>query len=88
MQPQYESGDIVAIRLIDHWQEWITYGHVYVIVTKEEQIVRVIRKGVINPDTHFTIHSFNSEEHSDFELPKSHILSIFRVLGSLRFSSL
>lgn len=80
MYPAIWPGDILIVRDVNHWREWLVYGKVYVISTDEQILVKVIRKGKVNPDNYFNIYSEN-EEYEDFELPKSVINKIMMVVG-------
>lgn len=81
MYPHIHSGDVIIVRELHNWKEWISYGKCYLIVTKEQLLVKIVRKSSKNGDTHYNIYSVNSVEYDDFEMPKSDITQIFLVIG-------
>ncbi len=81
MYPHIHSGDVVVIRQLNNWKEWVSYGKFYVIVTEEQLLIKIIRKSRKNPDDYYNIYSVNSAEYDDFEMPKSDIIQIFLVIG-------
>ncbi len=81
MYPHIHSGDVVVVRQLSNWKEWIIYGKCYAIVTEEQLLIRIIRKSRTSPDTHYNIYSVNSVEYDDFEMPKSDIIQLSLVIG-------
>lgn len=81
MYPEISSGDIICLKEIEDWQSWIPFNETYAIVAKNGlRTVKVLREG--HDDTCFTLHAFNAE-YKDQEIPKSAILKIFAVLGTI-----
>lgn len=82
MKPLISNGDIIALKQILDWNEFLPMNEVYAIMTTNDlRTVKIIRKG--SDDEHFTLHAIN-EEYDDQEIKKSAITKVFKVLGSLK----
>lgn len=82
MYPNYNSGDIVACRIIRN-RTFIQWNKTHVIATKEQGlIIKRITPGQ-NDDT-YTIVSDNAT-FPEFQIPKSDIDGIALVVGVIRF---
>ena len=82
MKPLISNGDIIALKQILDWNEFLPMNEVYAIMTTNDlRTVKIIRKGP--DDEHFTLHAIN-EEYEDQEIRKSAITKVFKVLGSLK----
>lgn len=82
MKPLISNGDIIALKQILDWNEFLPMNEVYAIMTTNDlRTVKIIRKG--SDDEHFTLHAIN-EEYEDQEIKKSAITKVFKVLGSLK----
>lgn len=82
MKPLISNGDIIALKQILDWSEFLPMNEVYAIMTTNDlRTVKIIRKGSDNE--HFTLHAIN-EEYEDQEIKKSAITKVFKVLGSLK----
>lgn len=82
MKPLISNGDIIALKQILDWNEFLPMNEVYAIMTTNDlRTVKIIRKGL--DDEHFTLHAIN-EEYEDQEIKKSAITKVFKVLGSLK----
>lgn len=83
MSPLIAHGDIVALKKLNNWKEFLLEGEIYAIVTDEFRTIKVIGKG--NDAEHYTLIPYNkSEEFSNQPIPKKIIRNIFRVKGSLK----
>lgn len=81
MKPLISNGDIIALKVIPDWTEFLPMNEIYAIMTKNDlRTVKVIRRGSDNE--HFTLHAIN-EEYEDQEIKKEAIAKVFKVLGSL-----
>lgn len=76
MEPKFEGGDEIAIRKVHDFIEW---GKAYVLDTREGAVL----KRVYDAGENFRCVSFNSEYH-DFEVPKSEVLGVYKVVGLIR----
>lgn len=82
MKPYINSGNYVALKEIEGWQDYITMNEAYAVITKNGlRTIKVIRKG--SDERHFTLHAYN-EEFEDQEIDKTTILRIFKVIGILK----
>lgn len=82
MKPLISNGDIIALKVIPDWSEFLPMNEIYAIMTTNDlRTVKVIRKGPDNE--HFTLHAIN-EEYEDQEIKKETITKVFKVLGSLK----
>lgn len=80
MEPEINSGDVVALQLIeDH--SFLMYGDVYAIVTTNG--LRTIKRLGKSDDANCYRLIPTNRDYDDQDIPKSMILRVFRVLGSL-----
>lgn len=81
MKPLISNGDIIALKVIPDWTEFLPMNEIYAIMTKNDlRTVKVIRRGSDNE--HFTLHAIN-DEYEDQEINKAAITKVFKVLGAL-----
>ena len=82
MTPAISNGDIIALKEVTGWAEFIAYNEIYAIVTTDDmRTVKIVRRGS-SPDT-FTLHAIN-EEYEDQEISKASIRKIFKVIGAIK----
>ena len=82
MKPLISKGDIIALKVIPDWTEFLPMNEIYAIMTKNDlRTVKVIRRGSDNE--HFTLHAIN-DEYEDQEINKAAITKVFKVLGALK----
>jgi phage repressor protein C with HTH and peptisase S24 domain len=82
MKPLISNGDIIALKVIPDWTEFLPMNEIYAIMTKNDlRTVKVIRRGSDNE--HFTLHAIN-EEYEDQEIKKEAITKVFKLLGALK----
>jgi phage repressor protein C with HTH and peptisase S24 domain len=82
MKPLISNGDIIALKVIPDWTEFLPMNEIYAIMTKNDlRTVKVIRRGSDNE--HFTLHAIN-DEYEDQEINKAAITKVFKVLGALK----
>lgn len=80
MSPSIPSGSILLIRKVPNWAEYFGYGGVYVIELNDgRRITKEIRRSGRDEKSHVLCHSFN-ETVADEELPKSLIISVWKVI--------
>lgn len=89
MYPEYRPGDIVFVRRITDAKN-IEYGNVYVVITREERVLKCIYPSKHDSDQ-LRLTSLNEETnrqgdrlHPDREIPKEDILFIYKVVGLFR----
>lgn len=79
MSPRYKPGDRVIVKEYPHFFQYIRYGEVYLIFTKnEERMLNRIKKS--DREGFIKLTSTNPN-YDDFEVPISHIIKIFMVTG-------
>lgn len=82
MSPEINSGDLVALRPIEAWYDFLLLGKVYAIVTLSGQrTIKRLRRGSDNE--HYTLEPINPAYESQ-EIPKTQIERVFEVLGGIR----
>ncbi|QOD60618.1 S24/S26 family peptidase [Polaribacter haliotis] len=80
-----KHGDAIGIKQLDNWQEFLPFGEIYAIVTKDNyRMIKVITKG--STEDYFTLISKptdnKKEEFPPQEIKKNQIISIFKVQAS------
>jgi phage repressor protein C with HTH and peptisase S24 domain len=81
MYPKYSSGDIIGCRVL-HESQFIQWGKVYVVATREQGIlVKRLRKS--NGEDSIMAVSDNPN-YDPFDIPKNEILGIALVVGVVR----
>ena len=78
MEPEFQSGDEIACRLIDQ-PSFIQWGRPHVLDTTQG----VVLKRIYNKTNTILCHSDNNL-YQDFEIPKGDILHIAIVVGTVR----
>lgn len=82
MQPVINGGDMIALKEVLDWQDFLPMNEVYAIMTTNDlRTVKVVRK--CSDDMRLTLHAYN-EEYEDQEVSKASIAKVFKVLGVLK----
>jgi hypothetical protein len=82
MSPEINSGDLVALRPIEAWYDFLLLGKVYAIVTLSGQrTIKRLRRG--SDSDHYMLEPINPAYESQ-EIPKTQIERVFEVLGGIR----
>lgn len=82
MMPIVNNGDVVALKEVSGWDDFLPLNEMYAVVTKNDlRTIKVIRRGA--DDDHFCLHAYN-EDYDDQEIEKSSITRVFKVLGVLK----
>ena len=84
MEPLISNGDIIAIKQLYDWREFLLYGEVYGIITKEMRTIKVVTKSPKGDDYLHLVPVNKSEECQPQDLPKKLITHVFRVLGCMK----
>lgn len=83
MSPFISHGDIVALKKVENWREFLLFGEIYAVVTNEFRTIKIIGKSEIVK--HFKLIPYSkSPEFSEQDLPIKLINHIYRVKGSLK----
>lgn len=83
MKPLINNGDIVALQEIKNWKEFIVFGDVYVVATREFNFVRIITKGS-DANSLKLIPINKNNEFCEQEISKSLITDIYAVKGVVK----
>jgi len=83
MSPFISHGDIVALKKVENWKEFLLYGEIYAVVTSEFRTIKIIGKSdLLN---HFKLIPYSkSPEFSEQDLPVKFISNVYRVKGSIK----
>lgn len=78
-------GDAIGITRVTNWHEFLPFGEIYAIVTKDNfRMIKVITSG--KDENHFTLISKPSDNKKDEfppqQIKKKHILNVFKVQAS------
>ncbi len=80
MSPNIEGGDKIAIKEVKDTSV-IFYGCVYVIITEDYRLVKVVRRH--QDESKVILHSYNNA-YDDIDLPKNKIIKMFAVQEVLK----
>ena len=80
MYPLYQSGDLILIKSLKK-QPYIQWGNVYLIITKEDRMLKHVHKG--QKEDAFILKSRNTC-YQPFEIQRLDIIRIFEVHGYIR----
>lgn len=82
MAPEFNGGDLLALRPVEGWWDYLLLGKVYAIVTKQGQrTIKRLRKGP-SPEA-YQLEPINPA-YDKQDIPKDQIAAVFEVLGGIR----
>lgn len=84
MEPLISNGDIIAIKQLYDWNEFLLYGEVYGIITNDMRTVKIVTKSDKGDDYINLVPVNKSGEYQPQDLPKKLITHVFRVLGCMK----
>lgn len=84
MEPLVSSGDVIAIKEMKDWRDFILYGEVYGIVTEDMRTVKVVTKSDQGQDFMRLVPINKSEEYQPQDIPIKLITHIFKVIGCMK----
>lgn len=83
MEPAINHGDMIAIKEVQDWQSYISYGEIYAIVTTNDmRTVKKIRKG--NTEEQYRLIPINATDYDEQNIEKNKISKVFEVLGCMK----
>ncbi len=83
MQPKISHGDIIAIKEVVGWQDYLSMGEIYAVVTANHlRTVKIIRQGKSEGTLRFI--PINTAEFDEQEVPIKMITRVFEVLGCMK----
>ena len=84
MEPLVSNGDIIAIKEMKEWRNFILYGEVYGIVTEDMRTVKVVTKSEQGQDFMRLVPINKSEEYQPQDIPVKLITHVFKVVGCMK----
>ena len=84
MEPLVSNGDIIAIKEMKDWKDFILYGEVYGIVTEDMRTVKVVTKSGQGQDFMRLVPINKSEEYQPQDIPVKLITHVFKVVGCMK----
>lgn len=84
MEPLISNGDIIAIKQLNDWKEFLLYGEVYGIITKDMRTIKVVTKSPKGDDYLHLVPVNKSEEYQPQDIPVKLITHVFQVLGCMK----
>lgn len=84
MEPLVSSGDVIAIKEMKDWRDFILYGEVYGIVTEDMRTVKVVTKSEQGQDFMRLVPINKSEEYQPQDIPVKLVTHVFKVVGCMK----
>ena len=84
MEPLISNGDIIAIKQLHDWREFLLSGEVYGIVTRDMRTVKIVTKSPKGDDYLHLVPVNKSEEYQPQDIPVKLITHVFQVLGCMK----
>lgn len=84
MEPLISNGDIIALKQLHDWREFLLSGEVYGIVTKDMRTVKIVTTSQKGDDYIRLVPVNKSEEYQPQDIPKKLITHMFQVLGCMK----
>jgi hypothetical protein len=84
MEPLVSNGDIIAIKEMKSWRDFILYGEVYGIVTEDMRTIKVVTKSERGKDFMRLVPINKSEEYQPQDIPVRLITHVFKVVGCMK----
>ena len=83
MIPTIPPGSLIQVRKVESWREYFGYGNIYVIeLTDGRQVTKEVAKYEPDPKNYILCKSHNPDV-ADEELPRSMIVSVWKVINIL-----
>lgn len=84
MEPLISNGDIIALKQLHDWREFLLSGEVYGIVTKDMRTVKIVTTSQKGDDYIRLVPVNKSEEYQPQDIPVKLITHMFQVLGCMK----
>ncbi|MES5168040.1 XRE family transcriptional regulator [Prevotella melaninogenica] len=84
MEPLISNGDIIALKQLHDWREFLLYGEVYGIVTNDMRTVKLVTRSPKGDNYLHLVPVNKSEEYQPQDIPKKLITHVFQVLGCMK----
>ena len=83
MEPSISNGDIIAIKEVQDWFDYLSMGEIYAIVTTNNlRTVKIVRKG--STEEKFRFIPIYTKDFDEQEVPKKMILRVFELLACIK----
>lgn len=83
MSPFISHGDIIALKKVESWSDFLLMGEIYAIVTPEFRTVKILAIGE-NEDSYTLVPYSKDPVFSKQQIPKRLISHVFKVKGSIK----
>lgn len=84
MEPEINNGDMIALKEVKEWNNFLTYGEIYAIVTKNGmRTVKIVSRGDDN-DSFKLVPINENKKYSIQDIQKSMIDKVFKVMGCMK----
>ena len=84
MEPLISSGDIIALKEMKDWRDFLLFGEVYGIITDDMRTVKTVTKSQKGEDFLQLVPENKSEEYQPQDIPVKLIRKVFKVLGCMK----
>ena len=84
MEPLISNGDIIALKQLHDWRDFLLYGEVYGIVTNDMRTVKLVTRSPKGDDYLHLVPVNKSEEYQPQDIPVKLITHVFQVLGCMK----
>ena len=84
MEPLISSGDIIALKEMKDWRDFLLFGEVYGIITDDMRTVKTVTKSQKGEDFLQLVPENKAEEYQPQDIPIKLIRKVFKVLGCMK----
>ena len=84
MEPLISNGDIIAIKELKNWRDFILYGEAYGIVTEDMRTVKIVTKSEKGDGYLHLVPVNKSAEYQPQDIPIKLITHVFKILGCMK----
>lgn len=84
MEPLISSGDIIALKEMKDWRDFLLFGEVYGIITDDMRTVKTVTKSQKGEDFLQLVPENKTEEYQPQDIPVKLIRKVFKVLGCMK----
>lgn len=82
LAPTIMQGDVIALKKLSSWKEYIPENTICVVVTKEHKVLRKVSVSNDNNNIAFTL--IVDGKPMETKIPKNIIIEIYKVVGNFR----
>lgn len=83
MSPFISHGDLVALKEMQNWKDFMLYGEIYAIITDDFRTIKIVSKGT--KQDHIKLIPYNKgNEFVEQDLPSRLVNKVFAVKGSIK----